>query len=67
MYRNSGASIKGLARFFCFVGILISVGVAKWAYRLTMSSLVAVVVFAIAALLSWISFIVLYGFGEIVE
>jgi hypothetical protein len=73
--------MKGLAGVFCFLGILISIGVAIGAYRLTMaltggvfsdgdtgiSLLVAVVVFAISALLSWLSYLVLYGFGEIVE
>jgi hypothetical protein len=67
MYRNSGAKIKGIAQDFFFIDILISIAVAIGVYDFAESLVAAVVVFAIFAFFSWISHIVLYGFGEIVE
>ena len=68
MYTNIGKKIKSLAVVICIVFIVLSVliGLVAMAYddKLIPIALLAVIA---AALISWLSSFVLYGFGELVE
>lgn len=79
MFDNIGGKIKGMAKFFCWVGIIISViagifiliGGASINYSFGVSGVpmyfVGLAVIAIGSLLSWLGSLTLYGFGELVE
>jgi hypothetical protein len=68
MYTNIGKKIKSLAVVICIVFIVLSVliGLVAMAYddKLIPIALLAIIA---AALISWLSSFVLYGFGELVE
>lgn len=68
MYTNIGAKIKGLAIVVCIGGIIAGViaGLALISFDEDLA-LIAVLLIAVAALISWVSSFVLYGFGELVE
>lgn len=79
MFKNIGGKIKGLAKFICWVGIIVSIiiGVAMIAganqsnglNTYTNNSMIVggilVIVFGILA--SWVGSFTLYGFGELVD
>ena len=66
MFNNIGSKIKGYAEFTTWIGIIISVVIG--AIILFTSSLVGGLVIAlVGSLVSWISSIFLYGFGQLVE
>lgn len=81
MFDNIGGKIKGLAKFICWAGIIISIigGIViiasssqSYGYyygRHIDGSMVAtgIVVMVVGSLCSWIGSFVLYGFGELVE
>lgn len=81
MYNNPGRKIKDLAFWFCVIGITIDFILAIMAFGLVMnmtssyysngeigiSLIVAVFVFGILCVLSWLSFLLLAAFGELVE
>lgn len=65
MYTNVGKKIKRLARVVAVIGIVISVisGISM----IYTSFLSALIIAAIGSLFSWLSTLVLYGFGELIE
>lgn len=79
MFNNIGGKIKGLAKFMCWLGIILSVIIGillimsatnrNGYYRSTDSATVVygIIVIVVGSLLSWIGSFVLYGFGELVD
>ena len=74
MFKNMGGKIKGLTKFICWVGIIISilagVGIAFAGIEAgdTTEAVISGIAVAVGGfLLSWISSFVAYGFGELVE
>lgn len=76
MFSNIGGKIKGLAMFFCWVGIItcVIIGIIMFvqagdAYRAEKTILIitGLAIILIGSLLSWIGSFLLYGFGELVE
>ena len=68
MYDNIGGKIKGLAKFFFVVGLIVSLvcGIVL----MTLSSglvLLGLLMIILGGIIAWISTFVLYGFGELVE
>lgn len=66
MYNNSGVKIKNLASammvFYCIIALLIAILVGS----ITESLLIALLVFVVGAIISWLSYLLLYGFGDLV-
>lgn len=79
MFSNIGGKIKGLAKFICWLGIIISVvaGIVLiisarhsdgyYSYTDTNMIIVGIIVMVFGSVLSWIGSFVLYGFGELVD
>ena len=74
MYKNIGGKIKGLAKFFCTLGIIFSILIALLLVGLGMMNgalivcVIGGVVYAIlGSLIAWLSTIMLYAFGQQVE
>lgn len=79
MYQNSGGKIKGVAVIFCVVDIILAFIAAIGVYRFVSSAmryysdgngaalLIAFVVLCALGLLGWLTYLLLYGFGELVE
>ena len=77
MYKNIGGKIKGLAKFFCTLGIIFSILIALLLVGLGMMNgdtttlivcAIGGVVYAIlGSLIAWLSTIMLYAFGQQVE
>lgn len=75
MYENPGSKLKGVATVFFVIGIIIALLAAIGVYRTLdsityksgMPLLIAIIVFVISCLLSWLSYLRLYAFGELVE
>lgn len=79
MFNNIGGKIKGLAKFICWLGIIVSVLVGiiliigatnrngYYSYTDTNMVITGVIVIVMGSILSWIGSFVLYGFGELVE
>ena len=66
MFNNIGGKIKGYAEFTTWIGIVISVVVGA-IILFTSSLVVGLVIALVGSLISWISSIFLYGFGQLVE
>ena len=72
MFDNIGGKIKGLAKFVCWLGIILSF---VFGFILITSATVGsgylivagIVLIVGGSILSWIGSFVLYGFGELVE
>lgn len=77
MYKNIGGKIKGLAKFFCTLGIIFSILIALLLVGLGMMNgdtttlivcAIGGVVYAfLGSLIAWLSTIMLYAFGQQVE
>lgn len=79
MYNNIGGKIKGLAVFFCILGILGSltvsivtiVGIQSSYYldddSVLYGSIGGVLISIVGSLISWVSSFLLYGFGQLVQ
>lgn len=71
MYNNIGGKIKGLAKFFAWLGIILSIlgglGMAAAAHGEAALIIGGVVVAVIGALCSWIGSFVFYGYGQLIE
>ena len=83
MFDNIGGKIKGLAKFFCWLGIIASVigGIAiivagaqmnsyYYSYSssvITTAILSGIAVMVFGSLISWIGSFLLYGFGQLVD
>lgn len=65
MYHNIGAKIKSLAATICTLGILAS---ALFGILLFKASPVTAAIFVLfGCLMSWVSSLTLYGFGQLIE
>ncbi len=79
MYKNIGGKIKGLAVFFCVIGILTSivigvlamVGASEFSYFddsvAVMGVFGGLLTIIVGSLISWVSSFLLYGFGQLVQ
>lgn len=77
MFGNIGGKIKGLAKVLCWIGIISSVIAAivmlfsamdAWrGSEKTMFTILFFVILIVGPILSWLSSIALYAFGELVE
>ena len=74
MFKNMGGKIKGLTKFICWVGIIISIlagaglVLAGMEAGDTTEAIISGIAVAVGGfLLSWISSFVAYGFGDLVE
>lgn len=79
MFNNIGGKIKGLAKFMCWLGIIVSViaGIiliigatnrnGYYSYTDTNMIITGILVMVMGSILSWIGSFVLYGFGELVD
>ena len=74
MFDNIGAKIKGMAKFFCWFGIIASVlfgfGIIALSNNPYAGSGVVVsgiITMVAGAISSWLGSLVLYGFGQLVE
>lgn len=65
MYNNVGAKIKTLAEVLCAMGILASFIIG--AIGIQSSTFFAIVFIILGCFVSWISFMLLYGFGELID
>lgn len=67
MFENIGSKIKGLASFMCWIGIGVSIigGIIMW----NTDDLIGwgFVTMIVGSFFSWISSVLLRGFGELVE
>ena len=76
MFTNVGGKIKSLAKFMCYLGIALSVGVGGWllyciprGYGSEQQMLLVggIATIVVGSLLSWLGSLGLYGFGQLVE
>ncbi|MBR6358286.1 MAG: hypothetical protein IKS11_01440 [Lachnospiraceae bacterium] len=75
MFNNIGAKIKGVLKFFfvleCIGSVVIGIIVGRFFIYLPMGILWAFLVFslvsAIGILLAWLSCLLVYGYGELIE
>ncbi len=68
MFNNIGEKIKGLAKFVCWVGIIVSV--IAGLVIMSMSGellLLGIVIGLIGSLLSWLGSFALYGLGQLIH
>ena len=65
MFNNVGGKIKGLAQVLTWIGIAASIIGAL--IQTKTSIILAVLTLGLGILFSWLSNLVLYGFGELVE
>lgn len=63
MYNNIGGKLKALAGVACALGIL---GSVAWALSFS-NVVVCILIVGLGTLISWISTMALYGYGEMVE
>ncbi|MEG1262861.1 MAG: hypothetical protein RSD95_12670 [Clostridia bacterium] len=76
MYQNIGKKIKGIAKFYAWMGVFFSVvyaaiimigGVPDVQIGMTGRIIAGIVVLAMGSLIAWISSWLVYGFGELIE
>lgn len=81
MYNNPGKKIKTVAIVLCIAEIIGNLSAAIGVYRLVMNltstfysdgeaglaALAAIVVFCVLCVLTWVSYLLVMGFGELVE
>lgn len=79
MFSNIGGKIKGLAKFICWLGIILSViigiililgarsGNGAYGYPDGGAVVAGIFVIVLGSIMSWIGSFVLYGFGELVD
>ena len=67
MFENIGSKIKGVARVFFIIGCIISVLAGFILMTNTSYIILGYVVILVGILLSWLSTILLYGIGQLVE
>ena len=68
MYRNVGGKIKMVAKVYAWIGIVLSVLVGViLLFSGSDSILVALIYIFLGPLLSWLSSLLLYGFGQLID
>lgn len=78
MFNNIGGKIKGLAKFMCWVGIIICVilgfliissSYSGYYYYYSRQGMIVIGVLIMVggSIISWLSSLLIYGFGELVE
>lgn len=74
MFDNVGDKIKGVAKVFCWLGIIVSVlvGIVLMMVGVNtrngeMTFIVGIVITVVGSLLSWIGSLITYGIGELVQ
>ncbi len=75
MFNNIGGKIKGLARVFCAIGIILALvgGISNIAIGAGMRNggerLIAfgIAILVVGVILAWVGSFLLYGFGQLVE
>ena len=65
MFSNIGGKIKGLAKWSCWMGIIASLIVGIIANKLHFGVRLTLIV--VGSLISWLSSLALYGFGELID
>ena len=68
IYKNVGAKIKGLANFVAWIGIICSVIAGIFVMCLDEDMILAgFLIIALGAFISWLSNILLYGYGQMID
>ncbi len=69
MFKNIGSKIKNVAEFFTWIGIIVSIIVFLISISMGSDESIAIgfIILIIGCLGSWLSSLVLYGFGQLVE
>ena len=71
MFENIGGKIKGMAKFFCWAGIILSViiGIIYLSNSNRYQDLTTqgIIVLIVGPLCSWLGSLMTYGFGELIE
>ena len=74
MFDNVGSKIKGVSKFFCWIGIICSVllGSVLVAAGINMpnggaTSIIGIVVMIVGSFMSWVGSLITYGIGEMVH
>ena len=71
MFENVGAKIRGMAKFFCWAGIILSIIIGIFlisnSSRYQDLTIQGIVVLIAGPICSWLGSLVTYGFGELIE
>ena len=71
MFENIGGKIKGMAKFFCWAGIILSViiGIIYLSNSNRYQDLTTqgIVILIVGPICSWLGSLMTYGFGELIE
>ena len=74
MFDNIGNKIKGVAEFFCWLGIICSIllGIVLVAAGINMpnggvTAIIGIVVMVVGSFMSWVGSLITYGIGEMVQ
>ena len=67
MYKQIGEKIKGIAEGIFIVGVIASVAVAYVFWTGTKKILIGLLIVLVGIIASWLSTILLYGFGQLIS
>ncbi len=67
MYENVGGKLKGLAVASMLVGIILSISIGGLFFENEDMIFIGIIIMIAGFLMSWISSLALYGFGQLVE
>ena len=67
MFENIGGKIKGMAKFFCWVGIIGSVSISMVFFSSNNNTAAGIAVLIGGPICSWLGSLMTYGFGELIE
>lgn len=66
MFNDSGNQIKGISKFLCYAGIVVSLILLIACIAVDLAIL-GIIIAVVGSFLSWIGSIFCYGFGELIE